>query len=304
VEKDVKAAVAALDEPDTRVHEDHISDRTASSLSSWSKSLVQGAMSGWSDPDAQAKFRKQTADLASSTVNGAVDGALAGLSNPERIDELKSRLRALVEGVLGAAANSLSAQVTPAIRTASAGAMKGIADGIESNLGPALEKTLRDHIAVGLADGLREKVGPAVQDVLDSDVIAVLNQKLTPALADLVTRVGQAGNAQVKQAELDAAANAKKVAYSIAVVLGIVALGIGFVAWQLSRRAKLHLDTIKLLTSAIKRHQHSPDVKDLVNSIRAQGLGTPEGNNLDEFLSHNSTLRVELPAMSTPPMAA
>jgi hypothetical protein len=291
VEKDVNAALETLDKQPATTHEDHLRDRASDSLKKWSQAAVEGAMQGWANPELQEKFRKQTGDLAQETVNRAVDGALVGLTNPEHIDKLKQQLNGIVLGLLQQASADLDNQLAPALRRTTRSAVDGVTDGIRSDLGPELRNVLQNELAPGLARGIRDDVGPALRDVIKSDLgpalSSAIEQNLRPSVQAMTNDLRQVAAGTGADLAKQAQATTRVITIGAAVLL-LIALAIAIVFW---RKAKLHQETIALLTGAIKTHENAPGVQDVLKSVRTKSLGTAPGDNLHRFLTARPTLR-------------
>jgi hypothetical protein len=293
VKKDINTALQTLDDEPAKTHTDHLRERLRVAFGEWTQAAVQGAMQGWSNPTVQDDFRRQTSRLAAEAVEGAVTGALAGATNPARADELKQRLHLLVEGVLDDVAHSITVRFTPALSGAAREAMRGFADSIRADLGPALGQMLRDELAPGLARGVRDHLGPALGDTIKNDLGPALGRVITdnlrPAVQQVVDDLGKTAGGAARELGQDAQNTLRKIAWSLGGVL-VVVLAIAVVLWH---RAKVHVQTVTLLTRAIKEHERAPGVQQVLESVRSAGRGTPPGDNLDRILAARPTLRAQ-----------
>lgn len=276
----------------------------AQALENWTEAAVQGAMNGWSNPDSQQRFRQQTSELASETTNAAVDGALAGITEPHRVGELKQRLREVLESTLSQAAAGLAREINPQLRAAGHSLLSGVTTGIEQELAPALRSGLRDQVMKGLAEGVRDELGGALAGVVKDDLTPAIENELGEALARVMRksveqpllRVLDRAGALSSQVRDDTTKTSRKVAWALGAMLIVVAL-IAALAWF---KVKRHVQTVTLLTRAIKEHVREPGVRRLIDNIRKTGRGTGAGNNLDRFLNERPTLRVNSPGLRDP----
>lgn len=213
------------------------------------------------------EMREAVHDLTEAFILGVVDGAVAARRDPDRQGDVGEAVREGIDKHLTPAMTRMVGRMVDSALDASLadehliraemlseratyGAVRGLARGIEDELGPALATTLKTEVGPALAQVMEHDILPAIGRGLDTPEMQQVVANLTRSFA--TEFVGGAGDAIDVKAESNEALGktsglqifGDKVAfgYSIAMfvsfALGTMLIGMTVISFRNSRRLR------------------------------------------------------------------
>ncbi|MCB9764061.1 MAG: hypothetical protein H6739_30095 [Alphaproteobacteria bacterium] len=311
----VTGSLEALQAPENQAHiEALLSDpAVAAAAQRLAAASLAGAIDGLSRPEYEALLAQRSAafvDALTPPLSAALRTEIGPIVRAELVAAVRESALALSEDPtrrqLTHFVTAMTASVTDTLAPrlwASAG------QGLQQDVGPALQAVVTDQLGPALARTLERDLGPALHNTVPPLVAETTRLATREMLSELNTALkGELGETLKNEQRsffgnvddiLDARTDALEAWITsmaiLSAALGALTIGLAWAWWRSRKGAALRQSTVELLTGVIKQQTLlDPQTRALVQAVKETGQDTPQGAWLSSFLDERRHLKVDL----------